>query len=227
LPRDVVDQVAEARALVAARPAVGSPKIFVLEYGMPELQSIPGWDVSYLSALTDAQVGEAGRSCWSPDCWSPTLDGLLGSDGTSTMPDFWVRVAYGQMSGSMVTTRSSDDGVSALSSYNPTSSTVSALLGRGVGCAQDALCSVEWPQATLSSPESVTVTLTVPWTSSSAVVSETDIPGQQLTVTSQPGVTWSGTVPVTPSRAGVGTVTLTIPALADGDAYSLQVTPGP
>ena len=180
LPRDIVDQVQEARALITARPAVGNPRVFIEEYGMPEVQPIPGWDVAYLSALTDAQVGSAGRACWPPDCWSPTLDGLLGSDGTSTMPDYWVRVAYAQMSGSMVATTSSDDGVTALSSYDPTSRTVSALLGRGVGCVQDPTCNSVWPAAALSSPESVSVTLTVPWTSTSAVIKETDIRGQQL-----------------------------------------------
>jgi len=59
----IEDHVATARRLIAALPQLGNPLIFINEYGMPEVQSIPGWDVAYLSAWR-AGVSSANRSCW-------------------------------------------------------------------------------------------------------------------------------------------------------------------
>lgn len=82
-PGIIEDHVAEARRIIASLPALGSPKIFLNEYGVPELEPIPGWDVAYLQALTDSRVNGAVRSCWSGDCANPTLDGFLGLDATT------------------------------------------------------------------------------------------------------------------------------------------------
>ena len=136
LPAAIADHVAEARRLIAARPTLGNPKIFINEYGMPEVQTIPGWDVAYLAALTTAGVDSANRSCWGAACEQPALDGLLGSDGLSTPSIYFERMVYSAMSGQMVLTTSTSDFVSALGSFNSSSSTFTGLIGRGVGCTQ-------------------------------------------------------------------------------------------
>ena len=129
-PAILDDHVAEARALLAQRPSLGNPKIFINEYGMPEVHSIPGWDVAYLAALTSANVDGAGRTCWDGDCFLPDLDGLLTTNGLGTMPDYWDRVMYAAMSGNMITTGSNSDTVTALGSYDATSQTFTGLVGQ-------------------------------------------------------------------------------------------------
>ena len=91
LPANIEDHVAEARTLIANLANIGNPLIFINEYAMPELQPIPGWDVAYLSALTDAGVSYAGRACWSGACSEPSLDSLLDSSGDSPEPSYWDR----------------------------------------------------------------------------------------------------------------------------------------
>jgi hypothetical protein len=224
-PQIVVDEVQEARRLIAARPALGDPEIFVNEYEAPEVEGIPGWDVAYLSALTTAQVNSASLSCWAYSCAVPELDGLLNIDGLLTMPDYWVRAAYGAMSGQMLTTTSTDDTVSALASYNASDSQVSVLVGRGSGCHQNAWCAAVWPRAVLASPEPVTVQITVPWSGGSVNVSAQQIPGDLLSSLLSLSLPSVSTLSVTPTGNGDGTVSVTIPSFDDGDAYSLLVTP--
>ncbi len=222
-PLDIVDHVSEARQLIAARPALGNPQVFVNEYGMPEVQSIPGWDVAYLAALSDARVDSAGRSCWDINCANPTLDGLLAPDGTSAFPVYWDRIAYALMSGTRLPASSTNDTVSALGSYDATTGTVSALIGRGDGCDQSSWCTSTWPNSVLAPSETIQVTATVPWSSGSAVASLQAIPGQLSTAITDPAFAAGQTVAVTPTGAGTGTVTVTIPSFADGDAYGMTI----
>ena len=224
--KNIGDEVTEARRLIAARPALGNPKIFLNEYGMAGVQSIPGWDVAMLSALSAAGVDGAVRTCWPASlCSGPDLDGLLAPDGVSTNPDYWVHYAYAQMSGSMVATDTNSDSVSAVGSYDPATGTVSALVGRGIGCNQDSMCGNPYPSQ-LAAAVPATVEFTVPWSSGSVHVTETDIPGQSLNPIGPPSIAWSGDVPVNAVSATAGTVTVTIPAFADGDAYSITFAPG-
>jgi hypothetical protein len=224
LPAILEDHVTEARKLLAARPSLGNPAIIIDEYGMPEVQLIPGWDVAYLAALTSAGVTSATRSCWSGACGTPSLDGLLASDGTTPWNSYWERTIYAAMSGNMITTTSTSDTVTALGSYNASTQTVTGLVGRGVGCTQDSWCASSWPSATLAPATNVTVTVTVPWSSGTSVVSLTDVPGQSLGPTAQPTPVQSDQT-VTPTGLGTGTITITIPSFADGDAYGFTITP--
>ncbi len=109
--------------------------------GCPKCRQIPGWDVSYLSALTTAGVGSAVRSCWpASQCANPTLDSLLANNAVYPEPDYWVRVAYAAMSGNMIASSSNLDWVTALGSYNASTQTITGLIGRGEGCDQEAYC---------------------------------------------------------------------------------------
>jgi hypothetical protein len=223
-PQDVVDEVQQVRQWIAARPTLGHPEIFVNEYEPPERESIPGWDVGYLSALTNARVDSAVLSCWTSGtalCNSPTLDGLLAANGSTPMPDYWVRSAYAAMSGTMVTTGSTDDSVSALASYDAATETVSALVGRGVGCSQNLWCDQKWRAEPLVGPEPITVQLEVPWSSGDVRLSGYKVPGAVLQTMAQPDRFASEDLRVTPIGGGLGTVSVTIPALDDGDAWSL------
>ncbi|HWE68370.1 MAG TPA: fibronectin type III domain-containing protein [Acidimicrobiales bacterium] len=224
-PAMIVDHVAEARRLIAALPALGHPMIFINEYAMPEVQPIPGWDVSYLSALTTAGVNSADRACW-PDtqCANPTLDGLLANDGASPEPDFWVRAIYASMTGNMVASASSNDWVTALGSYNATTRTITGLIGRGQGCTQNAWCASTLPSDTPQPPISTTVTVNVPWAAGTVNVGLVDVPGQSLSPIAEPAPADS-TATITPAGSGTGTVTVSIPSFNDGDAYGLTMTP--
>jgi hypothetical protein len=225
LPATIEGHVAEARRLIASLPALGNPQIFINEYGLPEVQVIPGWDVAYLSALTTAQVDSAGRACWpGTACANPTLDGLLANDGVSTTPDYWVRTIYASLSGNTVATTSTNDFVTALGSFDPTSNAISGLVGRGEGCTQDAFCAQALPTDTPQAPISTLVTVTVPWTAGTVSVTLIDIPGQSLAPIFEPHPTVIDTT-ISPASATSGTITVSIPAFADGDAYGIKVTP--
>jgi len=225
---NVIDQVQEVRATIAGfKPNnVGSPLIFINEYGMPELQEIPGWDVQYLAALTDAGVSLAGRSCWGNVCANPQLDQLLGTNGTSTYAEYWERMIYGQMTGVMMSSTSSSDSVQALGSYNSSTETVTGLVGRGVGCTIDPTCMEDWPFASEASATSVNVTVTVPWSSGTVSVALTAISPEANTndTISQPSPTTSSVKVVPIAGTSNGTVTIAIPSFADGNAYGFTFT---
>jgi len=219
LPANIEDHVAEARTLLAARPSLGKPLIFVNEYALPELQSIPGWDVAYLAALTDARVNSAVRSCWFGDCGGPTLDGLLGPGGRTTLPSYWDRTIYASMSGDMIATTSTNDNVTAVGSYNASTHTVTGLIGRGVSCNQVPTCTKGFPGSTLAAPTTVKVTITVPWKTGSVDVSLTRVPGSRIVAIGRPTARQSHQ-----SVTAAGTVTISMQKFADGDAYGFTIT---
>ncbi len=223
-PAIIEDHVAEARRLIASLPALGHPMIFINEYAGPDVQAIPGWDVSYLSALTEAGVNSADRACWDNQCANPTLDGLLGTDGSTTVPDFWVRYVYSLMSGNMLATSSNNDWVTALGSYNSTTNEIVALVGRGEGCTQDADCATDFPGDTPQPAISTSINLKVPWTAGSVKVNAFDIQGQNLGAYSLPAAVTS-IATITTTGPNQGTVSINIPSFADGDAYAFTVTP--
>lgn len=223
-PANLEDDVAEARTLIAARPSLGNPQIFINEYGMPEVQLIPGWDVSYLSALTSAGVNSAVRSCWSSACLSGSLDGLLDSTGTIPQNDYYVSQVYAAMSGNMVAVTSDNDNVTGLASYNSSTRQLTGLVGRGVGCTQDAWCAATWPGGTDAAPTSVAITITTPWASGQANISLSDISGGTIGNATAP-VPVNSTATITPAGNGTGTLTILVPSFADGDAYAFTVTP--
>ena len=222
IPQIIEGEVAQARGLLAARPALGQPKIFINEFGSEDTQRIPGWDVQYLAALTTAGVDSAGRSCWQSDCASPVLDGLLASDGSSTLPDYWVRTDYAQMTGTMVATSSSSDSAAAFASFDPSKSQVRVLLGYGVGCVQDPRCAAVAPWAVPQVPLPTQVTVRVPWTGGHVLVTARRIAGTSVLPMSQPTSNPLGTFAITDQGSGPS-VTIDLGYVADGDAWSLAL----
>ena len=223
-PSKIQGQVSAARSMVAAMPSLGNPKIFINEYGIGETQRIPGWDVQYLAALTNARVDSAGRTCGATvDCWQPDLDGLLTPDGSAPLPDYWVRTAYAQMSGQMLTTSSSNGSMAAIASLDPTGSQINVILGYGSGCTQDPRCAAFWPWATPAKSLSTSLTVAVPWTTGNVSVASTLVSGGSITSMSQPSSVNFGSFPIT-IQGGRPTVTVSLGPVADGDALSLQLT---
>jgi hypothetical protein len=223
LPINLEDHVAEAQALIAARPSLGNPKIFINEYGMPEVQLIPGWDVSYLSALTEAGVSSADRACWGSACTNASLDALLDPSGTTPWNDYFVRQVYAAMSGSMVTVNTNSDTVTGLGSYNATTGQFVGLVGRAVGCTQDPWCAETWPKSTDAAPIAVNIDVAVPWSSGQVNIALTDIPGATIGATPAPSPVDS-VATITPTSKGNGIINLSIPSFVDGDAYGITVT---
>jgi hypothetical protein len=225
LPSIIEDHVAQARAIIASLPALGHPKIFITEFGMPEVQKIPGWDVAYLAALTNAGVDEASRSCWGEDCHEPDLDGLLYHNGKNPLPDYFDRVVYASMSGDMLSTASTSDTVSVLGSYNSNTDTVTALVGRGVGCTQNLiLCPSDWVDSARGSPIVVSISMTVPWSSGEAHVVLSHISGALPFWPAKSPALTGAVAKIMPAGAGKGVLSFSIPSFADGDAYGITVT---
>jgi hypothetical protein len=226
-PSGIEQEVAQARALVAERPELGRPMIFINEYGTQGTQRIPGWDVQYLGALTDAQVNSAGRSCWQTDCSTAVMDGLLASDGVSTLPDYWVRAFYAQMTGNMVAASASSRSAGVIASVDPTGSEMKVLLGYGQGCTQDPRCAASTPWAVRGLPVETRVTVRVPWSSGHVEIAESRIPGSSsVSPIPQPAASGVGALPITLGSGGP-TVTLDLGSVTDGDAWSLTLTHAP
>lgn len=135
-----------------------------------------------------------------------------------------MQAAYAKMSGTMVATTTNLDQLSAVASSAGPAAPVRVLLGRGVGCVHDPWCAAVWPKAVAAPPISVRITLRLPWSSGTVSLSLAHIVGSTLGA--------EGPLPkllLPPQRIvragpGSGTVTTTIPAFADGDAYSVVAT---
>lgn len=215
-PAVLVSQVADARRELASLPQLGQPPVFIDEYGAPGLQRIPGWDVAYLAALNQAGVGQAERSCWAGDCTRPVLDGLLAPDGSTALADYWLRLAYARMSGQRVVTTSNAADVSGLASFDPSSGTVTVLVGRGSGCAQDPRCPPGHPDA---AAVEAALNVRLPWASGTVDITLCRVPGGSPATPARPSET---TIRRT-VEPGSARVEVTIPALADGDAYVVRI----
>ena len=212
-PAEVQGHIAQLRQLVAQRPSLGHPVILVNEYGDPYTYQVPGWDVGRIAALDGAGVDGANRSCWS-DC-AASLDGLLTPDGLSTLAGYWVYAFYSGMSGSTVPVRSSYTDVTGLASVD-SAGQVEALLGRHQSCV---LISIYCPAPPA---QSATVSVQVP-NAATVQVTMTLIPaGSSLTAPLASVVPTTSTVQVTG-----GSATFDTPALHDGDAVKITVTPLP
>lgn len=212
-PASIVGQVAQLRAMLAARPSLGSPDILINEYGSPGLSQLPGWDVGYIAALEAAGVNEADRSCWST-CTDGSLDGLLAGDGATTLPSYWVYDLYAAMTGERLPVTTSFTDVTGLATVN-SSGTIQVLLGRHQGC--NTATSSTCPAAP---PAPATITVRVPFGGNASVTSALVPAGSGAldAPVAQPGQT----VPI----AG-GVATIATPALSDGDAIEITVSPGP
>lgn len=212
-PAEVTTEIARLRHLIADRPSLGQPGILVNEYGDPDTYLLPGWSVGRIAALDEANVAGANRSCWG-NCSAASLDGLLAPDGLTRLPDYWVYAFYASMAGHTVPVSSTDTGVTGLATVDGTG-TVKVLVGRHQSCT--AAVSVFCP---VLAAGQVSVKVQIPRASRVRV---TVAPIPLGATTTAPLTSLS---PVTNTQAVVeGSVTITTPALFDGDAAEITVNP--
>jgi hypothetical protein len=209
-PATVEHAVSRLRQLLAGRPSLGHPAILVNEYGSPSLSLVPGWDVGLLAALDAAGVAEANRSCYGT-CGDGYLDGLLAGDGRTPLPGYWVYAVYAAARGRQVPVATTFTAVTGMATVTA-SGQVTALLGRHQGCVLTT--SGSCPAAPVS------VAVKVGFTGS-AQVTLAGIPAGPRPL--------AGPLAIPAVRLPVvhGAVSVTIPAMSDGDAVALVVAPGP
>src|SRR5579875_3314832 len=212
-PGEVDADVAQLRQMIASLPALGHPAVLVNEYGDPYTSQLPGWAVGRIAALDAAGVAGANRSCWN-DCTPSALDGLLTPDGSQALPDYWVYNFYASMQGSSVAVSSTYTDVTGLATVDPTG-TVRILVGRHQACTRAIS-----PYCPSYPAQAATVRVEMPG-GTSAQVTQAAIP--MGSTASSPLDSLS---PQTSVLAVVdGQVTITTPALHDGDAIEISVTP--
>lgn len=225
-PPDVIYSEAEQTwALIHSLPGLGHPAMFLDEYGYTPTQSIPGWDVGNLSAITRAGISSAERSCWDT-CTLATLDGLLTDSGQPTS-DYYVRSTYAQMSGQMISSNTSTPTLAGVGSVDSGAGRVVALVGRLQSCAVESWCQAHWPPSSSPAPPAdVKVSLVLPWVTSHPDVHLSYEAFQPSQAVSGPTPATPGALSVVPAGAGSTEVTFTISNFADGAAYNVTVTPG-
>lgn len=221
-PAQVVADAKATWSLIRSLPGLGDPKMFLDEYGSLVTQLIPGWDVGYLAAITDAGIASGVRSCWFV-CSHPSLDGLLTSDGQSPTGAYYLRAKYAEMSGQMMSASTTDASVQALGSVDSSKRQIVALIGRSRGCAGSESCNPAYSPSGPSSATSVRVNVVVPWTSSAPGVHLSYQPFQAGGGGSFIPATPSG-LTVQPEGSGGELVSFAIPSFADGAAYSVVVS---
>lgn len=222
-PTAIATHVKAAKTLLAGYPALAGTKVFVNEYGPTFADNIPGWMVGDFQALETAGADQGMLTCPTGAGCDTLLDGLIGADGSPQMP-YWVMNAYSQMTGSLVGASSSGSNLYTLATRVDTSQTVEALVGRADDCFGGTQC----PQfhASQASPVNLSLSVAIPWALKSVNVS---VQTFSDSATNPIGLNDVPNTPATTVISGVavknGIARFTIPAVDDGDALYLTVSP--
>lgn len=242
-------EVAELKYLESEYGMTSSPKSFVNEYDPQFANLIPGWSAGWIAALENAGVDQANRACWVEkagiteagqsysECGDGSVDGLFTStlDTSSTtngltdaplQPDanYWVYRFYAGMAGDLLSTTTSDNTVTAVATNDASTQTMDLLVGRHKSCTPSVNVDCTTANApetgAISAPPATTLSINVayPYAATSVTASIADIPNERGPV-SQP-TAQQETLPVVN-----GTVTIDLPAVSDGDAYTISLTP--
>ena len=171
--------------------------------------------------------GSCSKSTPNP---SGTLDGLfsspcLGSQALQPNGNYWVYRYYAGMNGERVTSDTSDQTLTAFATKNDAAQEMQVLVGRHETCTPAANpfdCSPESKDdiamLPVPAPAMASITVRYPYTPTSVRVSIAHIPNSSGPV-GQPN-------PVTQMLpVANGMVTIPISAFADGDAYTITITP--
>jgi hypothetical protein len=224
-PPVIGDHVARARQLLAASGLADVP-IRIDEYSGPQDGPIPGWQVGWFTALEAARVSAAQHACFPfpngvlthDGCETPNLDNALVPTDQSPRANYWIELAYGQMTGRRLATSTSAATLSTLAAA-ATGGAITALVGRHVDCLP--VANVLCPLQGHSRPAAVDIplTVTVPSTTAAMRAVVQRVPFSSTAMTGPTQV--SDTVVV----ASAGAVTVTLPKVADGDALIVRLTP--
>ncbi len=100
-PAALQSDVATVKAYLAANdPSVTLVDVSEMDnYGETYL---PGTNLQYLAAAERAKVNNAAHACWNSDCFDYSLDGLLGTDGTTVHANWYAYQAYAAITGTLV-----------------------------------------------------------------------------------------------------------------------------
>jgi hypothetical protein len=242
-------QVAELNYLESEYGMTNAPKTFINEYDPQFANLLPGWSAGWISALESAKVDQSNRACWMEhagiteigqsysECGAGSLDGLFtsiydtssatnGLTDAALQPDanYWVYRFYSGMTGTLLSTTTSDNTVTALATKDDSTNTLDILIGRHKSCTPavnvDCTTALAPEVGAIPTPAPVPLSVTVqyPYTATSVNASIADIPNKRGPVTQPVGQ--SETLPVVN-----GTVTVSLPAASDGDAYTVALTP--
>jgi hypothetical protein len=226
-PSNVETHVAQARALLAARPSLGHPAIFVNEYGAVANHLIPGWSVAWIDALEKAGVDQANRACWhGPDvtgrriaeCDEGSLDGLFVPASGVPQALYYVYRAYADMAGgTRLATTTTDPYVTAFASRSA-ANVVRILVGRHQSCTATVRPDCNEPASATPAPINVVLRIGLPPSAVAAALAVERIPNFSGAVAgTQPILS----APITPTD---GILQVPLLRFADGDAYLITVT---
>ncbi|MHB1486660.1 MAG: fibronectin type III domain-containing protein [Acidimicrobiales bacterium] len=218
-PYNIVRHVDQARAVMAGL-GLGNIPILINEYQNRLDNQIPGWTVGNIAAIEQADVF-GGRACYDDtyngtaynQCGVPGFDGLFAPDGQTPLANYWVYLAYAQATGRVVASSTTNAKVSAFATRDDSTGTIHVLIGRHETCAGASYgpCSSVTPP----NPEPLTLNIALPGGSGPYSVSVKDIPNQR-------GAMPNGAVAVSGTASSMtsdGHLLVTIPSVADGDAY--------
>jgi hypothetical protein len=254
-PTLVADRVNRLRNLLAQYPALLPAQIEVNEFdsanrpSQPALQVsnqlIPGWQAGYIASFERSNVDFAGLGCWyqyystllglgwnTYDQCLKGLDGLLADGNNPVNPNsadynlqpqaiFWVYSFYSEMTGVRIATSSATTDLSAFATRDDSTSTLKALVGRHKRCSVDTARDPTCPAG--GDPADVTVQVSWPYPGTTIHYTVQQIPdvgnglGGPCTTLPSPN---TGTAAIS---GGIAKIPL--PAVQDGDAYTLVLRP--
>jgi hypothetical protein len=219
-PAAIGDHVRAAKAVIAHYSALKGTQVFVNEYGPTYANNEPGWMIGDLTSLESAGVDQAMLTCPTSDACNTLVDGLIGADGSAQMP-YWVMLDYAQQSGARLQASTSGTNWYALATQAG-ANTLEALIGRADDCWGGQCPQM---QASTHQPAGLSLSVKIPWSASAVTISVQRLPNSATNpigandVPSAPSAV-SSVVPVTGGAAA-----LSIPAVDDGDALYVVVTP--
>ncbi len=232
-PSTLGADVETLRSILAKYPNLGSPKVFVDEYGPGYSILTPGGMVGSFASLESARVDAANLTCRSPQDCDTMMDGLFTIAGTPQMP-YWVVDDYGNLSGQRLATTSSGTNFSALATRNDASSQIQLMVGRHDACGSPprpslgaGLPDMTCPefQPAVHPPVSASLSVVDPYPGERVQVTVSPLPNSAHNpdganpVQQPPGPTTT-TLPVASGR-----VSIPLATVGDGDAYDVVINP--
>jgi hypothetical protein len=235
-PNAVADGVNRLRNLLDQYPDLKPAEIEVNEF---DTRETPGWQAGYIASFEQANVDAASMTCrlvyygnrddpsyqseYYDNC-AKGFDGLLGDDNNGPTPNtlnskvaplpmYWLYLFYGSMSGSKLATYGNATDVTAFATRDDAINTVKVLLGRHQQCSPDTSRDKTCPVN--GKPSQVSIHLNWPYAGNIVKYQL-----QPISASAGPSTAITGQASVTD-----GSTTITIPSVADDDAYNLTVTP--
>jgi hypothetical protein len=131
-PHGLRTHAAKLRNMIHRYPSLRGAKIFVNEYGPIPAMREPGWIVGDAATLEHSDVSQANYTCPSLKGCTSRLDDLLTPSGEPRIP-YWVFLAYRQLHGRNLKSKSPASNISATAARS-SDGTTRILIGRHDDC---------------------------------------------------------------------------------------------